>query len=74
MADQKTQNSTTIPEFLRPIAHDDGTLEGTLPGDQGGYVILPCDSGLVLLDGVWTPSQLRVIADYAESIGIHNAR
>jgi len=59
---------TTIPELLRPIAHEDGTLEGTLPGDRGGYVILPCDSGLVLLDGVWTPSQLRVIADYAERL------
>ena len=60
-----------IPDCLRgAIQQSDGSLEGTLTQEHG-YVIIPCDSGRILLDGEWTPSQLRAIVDYAESIGIH---
>jgi hypothetical protein len=57
-----------IPDFLRPVAREDGTLEGTLHDCDGGYIALPSWSGGITLDGDWTPAQLRAIADYAEHL------
>lgn len=57
-----------VPPFLRSVALTDGTFEGTIHEDDvEGYICWPADSGLILLDGEWTPAQLRAIADYVEA-------
>lgn len=65
-----TTERTAIPDFLRVVARSDGTLYGTLDNDAG-WIELPARDGTVLLDGYWTPDQLRAIADYADHLKAH---
>jgi hypothetical protein len=64
-------NNTTarpdVPDFLRTVTAEDGTIEGTLTG-RNDYIVLPHDLDHICLDGSWTVAELRAIADYMEAL------